>query len=157
MDVQVEAAEPVAAEGVGAALEHDGGGLVSGDHRLHDGFEKVDVVFVVDSIAEWDVEGVVFSGPAANVVPAAGSGEEVVFVVFVEGESHNPVGGEEGLLNAVAVVHVDVNVQHTWVVPEQLQNREHNVVDIAESRRFGFFSVVEPAGPVYRDVGLPVE
>ena len=41
--------------------------------------------------------------------------------------------GQEGFLHAVAVVDVDVNVQHPLVVLEQLQDRQHNVIDIAKS------------------------
>ena len=55
-DVEVEAAEAVAAEGVGAALEDDGGGVV----RLHAGADDVaeefDVLVVVDAVVEGHVE-----------------------------------------------------------------------------------------------------
>ena len=46
---------------------------------------------------------------------------------------HDAVGGVEGLLHAVAVVNVDVDVQHTLVVLEQLQDGQHDVVDITEA------------------------
>eukprot|EP00966_Prymnesium_polylepis_P234947 5434224-Prymnesium_polylepis.1 len=44
---------------------------------------------------------------------------------LVEGDSHDAVGGVESLLDAVAVVDVDVQVQHPRVVLEQLQDAEH--------------------------------
>ena len=40
-----------------------------------------------------------------------------VVTVLVEGQSHNAVCGVEGLLHAVAVVDVNVDVQHTPVRP----------------------------------------
>ena len=87
-------------------------------------------------------------------VEGAGAGEVVVLVVFVEGERHDAVGGPEGLFDTVAVVDVDVNVEDAGVVEQELQDRQHNVVDVAESGGFCFLGVVEPAGPVDCDGGL---
>ena len=50
----------------------------------------------------------------------SGAGE--VLSVLVEGDGHHAVGGVEGLLHAVAVVDVDVDVQHPLVVLEQFQD-----------------------------------
>jgi len=41
----------------------------------------------------------------------------------VKGCSHDAVGGVEGLLDAVAVVDVNVDVQHALVLPEIASNR----------------------------------
>lgn len=49
-DVEVEAAEAVAAEGVGAALEDDGGGVVGGDAGGDDFVEEACVGVVVDAV-----------------------------------------------------------------------------------------------------------
>ena len=40
--------------------------------------------------------------------------------VLVEGDGHDPVGGEERLLHPVAVVDVDVDVQHARMMLEEL-------------------------------------
>lgn len=45
------------------------------------------------------------------------SGEEVV-TVFVKGHGHDAVCQVKGLLDAVAVVDIDVDVQNPGVVPE---------------------------------------
>ena len=159
-DVEVEAAETVAAEGVGAALEDDGGRVVRGDAGADDGFEERDVVGVFDAVVEGHVEGVV--GARVERVGGtgggerAGAGEEVVFVVFVEGERHDAVAGPECLLDTVAVVDVDVDVEDPGVVAEELEDAEHDVVDVAEAGCFGFLGVVQAAGPVDGDLGLVV-
>jgi len=49
-DVEVEAAEAIAAEGVGAALEDDGGGVVGGDTGGDDFVEEACVGVVVDAV-----------------------------------------------------------------------------------------------------------
>lgn len=145
-DVQVEAAETVAAEGVGTALEDDGARSVDFDAGADDVAEELDVGFVVDAVVEGDVDGVVgarvegMGGPRA--VEATGAGEEVVLVVFVEGDGEDAVGGPEGLFHAVAVVDVDVDVHDARVQAEELQDAEDDVVDVAETAGFGFFGVM---------------
>jgi hypothetical protein len=54
------------------------------------------------------------------------------------------------------VMDVDVDVDHAWVVLEQLQNSEDDIVAIAETRSFWLLGVVQPSGPVDRDVSLVV-
>lgn len=68
----------------------------------------------------------------------------------------SPVREVEGLLHAVAVVHVDVDVQHARVVLEQLQDGQHQVVDVAEARGLPLLSVVQPTRPVDCDVAQVV-
>ncbi len=125
-----------------------------------DGLEELFVLEIVDAIIERDVDGVV----ASWVIWVNGTGgvegpsarEEDLFVVFVEGDTHDAVGRPEGLLDAVAVVDVDVDVQDARVVAEELEDGEDDVVDVAETRGFAFLGVVEAAGPVDGDVRLAV-
>jgi hypothetical protein len=55
---------------------------------------------------------------------------------------HDPVGEVEGLLDAVPVVDVDVDVQHARVHLEQLQDGQHDVVHVAEARGLALLGVV---------------
>mmetsp|Transcript_7849 Transcript_7849/g.19970 ORF Transcript_7849/g.19970 Transcript_7849/m.19970 type:complete len:228 (+) Transcript_7849:888-1571(+) len=66
----------------------------------------------------------------------------------MEGHRHDAVREIEGLLDAVAVVDVDVEVQHARVVLEQLQDGQHQVVEVAEPAGLCPLGVVQPAGPV---------
>lgn len=50
-------------------------------------------------------------------------------------EGHDAVGGVKRFLDAVAVMNVDVNVEHALVKLEQLHNAQHNIVDIAWRQR----------------------
>ena len=88
VDVEVETAEPVVAEGVGAALEDDGGRVVVLDRVADDVLEEVGVGVVVDAVVERDVDGVVVAWVVgvcgALGFEGAGAGEEVFLVVFVE-------------------------------------------------------------------------
>mmetsp|Transcript_21755 Transcript_21755/g.64501 ORF Transcript_21755/g.64501 Transcript_21755/m.64501 type:complete len:428 (+) Transcript_21755:163-1446(+) len=149
-DGQVEAAEPVAAERVGAALQHDSAGLV----HLHDlpdhGLEDGGVRGVVDAVLERKVDRVVLPRVCSDVLDVARAGK--VLAKLVKGDGQHAVCRVKGLLDAVAVVDVNVNVEHAAVVLEQLEDGKHDVVRVAEARGLGLFRVVQPARPVNRNV-----
>lgn len=52
------------------------------------------------------------------------------------------------------MVHVNVNVQHSLVHPQQLQNGYHDVIHVAEPAGFTLFCVMQPSRPVYGHLGL---
>ena len=53
------------------------------------------------------------------------------------------------------MVDVDVDVQHPRVVLEQLEDGQHDVVDVAEAGGLALLGVVQPPRPVDDDVVLP--
>lgn len=55
-----------------------------------------------------------------------------VVLEFVEGAGHDSVGQVERFFNSVAVVDVNVDVEHALVGLEQLQNGQHAIIDIAK-------------------------
>ena len=107
---QVELAQPIPGQGIGPALQYDGPGVEASDGSIHHGGEDGLVAFVVDSVPQRGILRKALSRADADVVQRSGSREEAVSV-FVEGNSEDSVGGEEGLLDAVAVVDVDVDVE----------------------------------------------
>lgn len=70
----------------------------------------------------------------------------------MKGHGHHAIRQVEGFLNTVAVVHVNVDVQHPGMVLEQFQYGDHDVVDVTESGRFEFFRVMQTARPVDSDI-----
>jgi hypothetical protein len=74
----------------------------------------------------------------------------------VETHRHHAVGEVERLLDAVAVVDVYVDVHNARVVLQELENRQHEVVDVTETGGFAFLRVMQPAGPVHGDVAEAV-
>ncbi|BAS72907.1 Os01g0586450, partial [Oryza sativa Japonica Group] len=150
---QVQLAEPVAGEGVGAALQHDGLRLEHLHHPRHDRLEQPVVLLVADAHAHRHVQRAVAAGALlADVGDGAGAREEAA-AVLVERHRHHPVRRLEGGLDAVAVVDVDVHVEHAAEVGEQLADGEHDVVHVAEAPRAAAARVVHPARPVDGDVG----
>ncbi|GIX63441.1 thioredoxin, putative [Babesia caballi] len=151
---QVEAAQAVARQAVGAALEHDGARVVDLDALPDDDLEEVGEAVVVHAVVQRHVHAVVLARRDADVGHVARAREEVA--ELVEADGHDAVRDVKGLLDAVAVVHVDVNVHDARVVLEQLQDAQHDVVEVAEARRLGALRVVQPPRPVDADVRLLV-
>ena len=60
--------------------------------------------------------------------------------VLVEGDGHHTVRCVERFLNTVAVVDVDVEVQHAAVILEQLLDCDNDVIHVAKSACFKLFS-----------------
>lgn len=80
-----------------------------GDGAVDDSLEQRGKGVVFEPLLEGDIYCAVPALLDPDLVHAAGAREEVALgVELVEGEGAHPVGVDEGLLDAVAVVHVDV-------------------------------------------------
>jgi len=91
------------------------------DDGLKDGFIR----HVVDTVAKWEVDGIVFSLANTNISQFASTRE--VLSILVEGHSHDSVRGIKGLFDTVTVVNINVDVQHTLIESEKLENTKDNV------------------------------
>jgi hypothetical protein len=125
LHAEVEASKSIAGQRVGTALEDDGLGLVELHDVLDDGLKDGLVRLVVDAVAEREVDRVVLAAADADVAKLAGTGE--VLAVLVEGDSHDAICGVESLLNAVAMMDIDVDVEDALLEAEELKDAEHNV------------------------------
>lgn len=122
---KVEAAEPITRKTVSATLEDDSLRLVVVHYSLDDGLEDGLVGVVGDTIAKWEIDGVILTNANPNIAQLAGSGE--ILSILVEGTGHNSIGSVKGLLDAVAMVDVNVDVEDALLVPEELEDCEDNV------------------------------
>jgi hypothetical protein len=128
---QVEAAQTIARETVSATLQDHGLRLVVVHHRLDDGLEDGLVRVVRDAITEREIDSVVLSNTDADIPKFAGAWK--VLSVLVERAGHDTVGGVEGLLDTISVVNVDVDVQNALLVSKELEDRENDIYNRAES------------------------
>lgn len=149
---EVERTELVLCQGVGTALKNDCVGPVVIHDVLNDGSEDGGVGLVVNAVSERDIDSVTLAFADASVDQVASSRKEVS--EFVKRAGHDAVCGVESLFNAISVVDVDVNVEHSGMVAQQLKNGEVDVVHVAESRAFALFGVMQAASPIDADVGL---
>ena len=126
---QIEAAELILGQRVGAALQHDRAWTVPIHDRLNDRPEDEFVRVIVDAVAQRHVDRVVLPAPDAPILDVARAREEVAELVQRAG--HHAVRRAERLLDAVAVMDVDVDVEDALVYTEQLENAEHDVCESA--------------------------
>ena len=89
------------------------------------------VACIIYPVPEGEIETVIFPPTRPDIPEIPRPGE--IFPVLVEGDCHNPVGCVEGLLDPVTVVDVDVYVENPLVVLQQFQDREHNIIYVAET------------------------
>ena len=74
---------------------------------------------------------------------------------FVVGE--DPRSRDDSLSDIEEVTMMDINiqVQDSLVIFEQLQNCKHNVVGVAETTRLTLLSMMESSTPIDGDIGIP--
>ncbi|TKC40757.1 hypothetical protein EI555_019403 [Monodon monoceros] len=56
------------------------------------------------------------------------------------GHSHDSVCGIEGLFHAIAMVNINVNIQHSLVILQQFQDSQDDIIDIDVGAMFSFAS-----------------
>ena len=75
-----------------------------------------------------------------------------IFTKLVKRHCHDAVRCIERLFHAVSVVDVDINVEHSLVRFEELQNAKHAVVDVTEAASLTLLSVMKTTRPIYSNV-----
>lgn len=66
----------------------------------------------------------------------------------MEAARHDAVRRIERLLDTVAVVAINVNIQDAGEGAQELEDAQDNVVYVAEARSFAFLRVVQTASPI---------
>ena len=67
-------------------------------------------------------------------------------------DRHYPVSVVERFFDPITVVNVDINVKHSRVVLKELEDSDHDIVHVTESRCFELFGMMESASPVHSNV-----
>ena len=149
---QIEASNAITSERISTALKGDDFGAEAlHDHRTYRLKDSL-VGDVIDTVVQREVERVVLTKSATNILNVTSTREELS--VLVEGQGHNTVGCVEGLFNSVSMMDIDIDVENALVYLEKFKNTQDNVVDVTESTRFSLFGVVKTTCPVDGNIGL---
>jgi hypothetical protein len=122
---QIEATKTVAGETITTTLENDCLWLVILHDGLDDRLEDRVVCGVIDAIAQGEVDGIVLAVANADIAELAGARE--VFAILMERHCHDTIGRVEGLLDAIAVVDIDVDVKNALLEAQKLENGKYDV------------------------------
>lgn len=148
-----EAGEGIFEMGVDAELGDKEVGAEAGDQGRHDLAEGPEVRIVGGVGREGDVDAVAGAVTAAALADEAGTGKEGA-AVLVEGDGEHAAVVVEGVLDAVAVVNVDVDVGDAQPLAEQPLYGDGGVVEDAEAGGEVRAAVVEAAAVAEGDVAV---
>lgn len=112
-DRQVEQADTIAAKRVCTALQHNRLRLEALHDGVHHWLEGQLIRLIVDSIVHREVNCVVFTDLGSDIVKTTCARE--VVTILMERDSHDPISRQKGLLNTVAMMAVNVDVEHSLV------------------------------------------
>ena len=121
LDTQIQPSKNIIGNWICSKLQDNGSGFVLGHYLVHDISEKIIVGFIVYAYFKRNIQGVVFAFALAYWVETAGPWEKII-AVLMKTDGHNSIGQVESLLHSVSVVDIDVNVEDSWMVFQQLEN-----------------------------------
>lgn len=124
-------AQPILREGVGSTLDDHGVGPVETHTVIHNFFEEFEVGFIINSFLERHVNSIILSNPLTNRVQGPSSRKEIL-IKLMETNSHDPIGMIKCFLNTVTVMHIDIQVEHSGMNFEHLENADDDVIDVAK-------------------------
>ena len=157
-NIEIKASETITTERICTALENNGSRLVNLSARSDDIFKELVVHIIFYTVVKGNVEGVVCARVGgvrwAGGIQTTSAREKVLLIIFMKRDGQNTISRPKSLFHPVTVVNIDVYIEYTRVVEEQLKDGENNIIDIAEARCFRLFGVVKAARPIYCDGGL---
>jgi hypothetical protein len=80
---------------------------------------------IVNTIAEWEVDGVILASAYTDIAKLTSTWE--ILSVLVERAGHDSVGGIEGFFNTITMMNVDVNVEDALLESQELNYAEDNI------------------------------
>jgi len=146
-DAQLKLSNQVLRERVRAALADYHVGSVDLARARDNALEEFEELVVLDASLERDVDRVEPALAFSALLQAAGAREEVL-AELVEAEGEHTVRAVKGFLDAVAVMHVDVDVEDADEVSEQAEDADNDVVDVAEAVGLALLGVVQSTASV---------
>ena len=129
---ELEVSNSVLGQRVGPALQHDHIRTVGADHDVGYLLENIQIIGIIDALADRHVDAVEFPDPLACRLQLPCAWEEV-FLVLVEAESHDSICMVECFFDSIAMVDIDVDVDHAGVDFEELQDADHNIIDVTKA------------------------
>lgn len=116
LHTEIEASESVTGQAVSTTLKYNGFGSVVLHNTFDDWLEDSLVRSIINAIAERKVDRVMLSLANANVAKL--SSTRKVFAILVERDCHDPISGIESFFDTIAMMNVDVDVEHALPEPK---------------------------------------
>lgn len=122
---QVEATQAITGQTVTTTLQDHSLGPIPLHHALDNGLENALVGDIVDTVAEREVDGVVFARTDTDVAKFASTGE--ILAIFVERDSHDTIRRVESFLHTVTMVNININVEDPLLESQKFEDAKDDV------------------------------
>lgn len=122
---QVEATQAITGQTVTTTLQDHSLGSIPFHHALDNGLKNALVRDIVNTVAEGEVDGVVFARTDTDVAKFASTGE--VLAIFVERDSHDTISRVESFLHTIAMVNINVDVEDPLLESQKLEDAKDDV------------------------------
>mmetsp|Transcript_20115 Transcript_20115/g.43677 ORF Transcript_20115/g.43677 Transcript_20115/m.43677 type:complete len:263 (-) Transcript_20115:415-1203(-) len=156
LQTQIKAPQSIPRQRIGPALQHDRTGTEHLHNLIHDGFEYLFVRGIRHARREGSIDGKPRPFLGTRILDMARAWEEVS--VLVQTERHDAVGAVKCLLDAITVMHVNVNIKHSCMNLEQFQYSQYDIINVTKSRCLAFLRVMQPSTPINGHVAIsPVQ
>jgi len=93
-----------------------------------------------------NVDSVALSFSFSNVPKVSSSREEIP--IPMETHRHHSIRRKESFFNSITVMNINVNIEDSLVVLEELKDGKDDVVDVAETFGLLFLGVMKATSPV---------
>ena len=151
-DWEIEHPQTVTRKWVCTTLQEHGFRLESSFDLIHNCPKGKDIGWIVNSLIQWIVDWVVLASLNSDVIDTSCSWEE--WTIFMKRYCHDSVCQQKCFLDSITVVAIDIDVEHSCVLFQQLQDSKHTVIDIAKSTGFTLFSMMETTRPINGNVRM---
>ena len=144
---KIEVSKPIFGQRVSSTLNHHGIRSVESHASIHNFLEKLKISGIIDTLLERHINRIVFADPLSNRIECSSSRKEI-FIKLMKAHSHDSISMIESFLNSITMMNINIEVQHSRVNFQHLENAYHNIIDIAKSTCLCFFGMVITARPV---------
>jgi hypothetical protein len=122
---QVKATQAITRQTVTTTLQDHSLWAVPLHDALDNGLEDTLVGNVVDTIAQREIDSVVFAGADANI--AKFTSTRKVLAVLVKGYGHNAIGCVKCLLDTITMMDINVDIKNSLLESQKLKDSENNI------------------------------
>jgi hypothetical protein len=86
----------------------------------------------------------------ASVLDITSAWEEIA--ISMERYGHDSICAVEGFLDSISMMNVDIDIEYSVMIFQELQDGEDNIIDIAEATCLHLFGMMEASRPINADV-----
>jgi hypothetical protein len=69
---------------------------------------------------------------------------------------HYPISSIKGLFNTIPMMNVNINIKDSLIIIKQLQDTQHNIINITKPTSFWLLSMMKPSRPIQNRLKPPL-